>query len=143
MLAYPFLEWLRILVRYRMIKGIWELFAPSVKTPDIRQQGPITMSVRSDDGVESLYSIIFLTSGSCHNFPSMAFTAICHFDFNNLMIKPDHVSDLARIISQILQHGLSPREQLCPLRERRVRELHQHMRQIALEAFVHGCVELG
>ena len=72
------------------------------------------MSVRSDDDVESPYSIIFLTSGSCENFPFMAFTAICHFDFNILMIKSDHVSDLARIISQILQHGLSPREQLCP-----------------------------
>ena len=61
-------------------------FAPSVETLDIGQQGPVTMSIRGNEGIEVLYFVAFLTRGPRCNFPSMA-TFQSHI--NNLIIKPD------------------------------------------------------
>ena len=125
------------------MERFWVLLSPSVKTLDFWQKRPVTVPVRSNDCVESLRFVLSLSCCSYRDLPSMAFIATCWFHVDNLMVKFDHWNESGRIILQILEHSLLRGEQLCPLREWRVGELHQHMGQVALEALVHRCVELG
>ena len=100
------------------------------------------MSIRRNDCIEVLNVNIVWAKAFGHHLPYPVFVVTLGPDINDLTIVFYEVFNLLGVILQVFHYVFSRSKQLCSFREGDIRKLHEHMRQITFQSFVHWGVKV-